>query len=147
MYETTHSIYLVMDLVTGGDLLQELSKKKKYRMSDIKKIMRTFLQILSYVHSKRIMHRDLKPENILLRSEIDEFDIVLADFGLATKIDNSAVLFHHCGTPGFIAPEVLNYSKNLPFYTEKCDIYSVGVIFYILYNSQKKANFFLLAVG
>lgn len=121
-----------MDLVTGGDLLQKLSKNEKYRMTDIKKIMRTFLEILNYIHSRKIMHRDLKPENILLRSENEEFDIVIADFGLSTRLDNSSILFHHCGTPGFIAPEVLNYSKNFPFYNEKCDIYSVGVIFYIL---------------
>ena len=132
VYETEHSIYLIMDLITGGDLLQKLNKKEKYQINDIKKIMSLFLEILHYIHNIGIMHRDLKPENILLRSENDVFDIVIADFGLATKIENSSVLFHHFGTPGFIAPEVLNYSKSFPFYNEKCDIYSLGIIFYIL---------------
>ncbi len=102
-------------------------------MQDIKKIMKTFLEVLSFIHFHKIIHRDLKPENILLRSDNDDYDIVLADFGLATYLDQNSILFHHCGTPGFIAPEVLNYSKDYPFYNEKCDIYSAGIIFYILY--------------
>ena len=134
VYETTHSIYLVLDLITGGDLLQKLIKNEKFQMENIKKIMKTFLEILKYIHCFHIIHRDLKPENILIKKSENpnEFDIILADFGLATFLDDNSVLFHHCGTPGFIAPEVLNYSKSRPFYNEKCDIYSAGIIFYIL---------------
>lgn len=126
-----------MDLITGGDLLQKLMKNEKYHMDDIKKIMKTFLEILTYMHNNSIMHRDLKPENILIRNDEENsgsFDIILADFGLATftYLQNEDILFHHCGTPGFIAPEILNYSKTTPIYNEKCDIYSAGIIFYIL---------------
>lgn len=102
-------------------------------MQDIKFIMESFLKVLSYMHCNGVIHRDLKPENILLRNHNqNEFDIVLADFGLATFLDRENILFHHCGTPGFIAPEVLKYSKSFPFYNEKCDIYSAGIIFFIL---------------
>lgn len=133
IYESEHSIYLILDLVQGGDLLQKLKTKEQYQMQDIKHIMETFLGILNYLHCNRIIHRDLKPENILLKNHNqNDFDIVLADFGLATFMDQDNILFHHCGTPGFIAPEVLNYSKSLPFYNEKCDIYSAGIIFYLL---------------
>lgn len=124
-----------MDLITGGDLLQKLMKNVKYHMNDIKKIMRSLMEILLYIHENHVMHRDLKPENILLRNnDEDPFDLVVADFGLATysNLPVENILFHHCGTPGFIAPEVLNHSKSFPIYNEKCDIYSAGIVFFIL---------------
>ena len=132
VYESVHSIYFVMELITGGELIQNIMKSAQINIYEIKNIMRNFLEILDYLHKNRIIHRDLKPENILLRKEIDISDLVLADFGLATSLDNPNIIFHHCGTPGYIAPEVLNYSKSTPFYNEKCDIFSSGVIFFIL---------------
>lgn len=64
------------------------------------------------MHSLKIVHRDLKPDNILLRNEEDEESIVIADFGLSTfLVDTKEIIFKRCGTPGFVAPEVLNYSE------------------------------------
>ena len=77
------------------------------------------------------MHRDLKPENLLLKTKDNDTDIVLADFGLAHIMD-SKPLFKRCGTPGFVAPEILKYDDCSPFYNEKCDVFSVGVIFYLM---------------
>jgi serine/threonine protein kinase len=77
------------------------------------------------------MHRDLKPENIIFRSKDNDTDIVVIDFGLAME-ENQPVVMKRCGTPGFIAPEIINFRKGLPFYDKKCDVYSLGIIFYIL---------------
>ncbi len=77
------------------------------------------------------MHRDLKPENLLLKNKYDDSHIVIADFGLATFLDEQ-ILFKRCGTPGFVAPEVLSYNDGDEFYDVKCDVFSAGIIFYIL---------------
>jgi serine/threonine protein kinase len=79
---------------------------------------------LAHIHSKNCLHRDLKPENLLLRTKDSDHDIVIADFGLATFLDGD-ILFKRfkfysnpfrCGTPGFVAPEILLYKDNVPFY-------------------------------
>ena len=77
------------------------------------------------------MHRDLKPENILMRSKND-LKLVIADFGLATKADADEYLYLKCGTPGYVAPEVINLPDNVTHYDTKCDIFSAGAIFYRL---------------
>ena len=72
------------------------------------------------------MHRDLKPENLILKDE-NSFEIVIADFGLAS-FKTGTLLFKRCGTPGYVAPEILDDKE----YDEKVDIFSAGVIYYIL---------------
>lgn len=90
------------------------------------------------MHALKIIHRDLKPENILLRDSSDEKSVVIADFGLATSIANpKEVLFKRCGTPGFASPEILLYDNKSPFYNEKCDVFSIGVIFYLLLSGKQ----------
>jgi len=76
------------------------------------------------------MHRDLKPENILLRSDGD-FDCVIADFGLAKKCDED-YMFVRCGTPGYVAPEIVNLKDIKARYKPICDLFSVGVIFHMI---------------
>lgn len=134
VFETKHSIYLVIEMLEGGELIKRIKEKNKLRHKDIAKLMKNLLSALEHIHSKGIMHRDLKPENILLRKKNDMFDIVIADFGLASeiKIPTSQIFFKRCGTPGFVAPEILSYKEGESFYDEKCDIFSSGVIFYIL---------------
>lgn len=77
------------------------------------------------------MHRDLKPENILLRKKIT-LECVIADFGLAEFTDTDIYLFTRCGTPGFVAPEVINIKDMKAKYQPICDIFSLGLIFYML---------------
>ena len=77
------------------------------------------------------MHRDLKPENIILRDEND-FDCVIADFGLATHCEEKEYLFVRCGTPGYVAPEIVNLKDLKAKYDPICDLFSVGVIFHML---------------
>lgn len=89
------------------------------------------LSALSHLHSKHIVHRDLKPENLLLKTYDNSHDIVLADFGLAASLKEE-LLFKRCGTPGFVAPEILDFNEGMELYDEKCDVFSAGVIFYLL---------------
>lgn len=140
VYETKHSIYLVLEVITGGELIKKIKEKAIYNEIDIARIMKNFLLALEHIHEQGTMHRDLKPENLLLRNEGDYFDIVIADFGLAAfkSEENSKILFKRCGTPGFVAPEVLLYKDGQEgFYDEKCDVFSAGVIFYLLLTGRK----------
>ena len=137
VFETEHSIYLVVDLLCGGELVSRIqSNKKPPTYLDIVMLSKNLLEALQHLHSKGIMHRDIKPENLLLRDESNIYDIVLADFGLAAKIHQpeEEILFKRCGTPGFVAPEVLSFKegKGQPFYNEKCDIFSMGALLYLL---------------
>jgi len=94
-------------------------------------VMKGILEGLEVMHSQNIMHRDLKPENILLRKDGD-YDCVIADFGLAESALNDPYLFVRCGTPGYVAPEVVNLKDLKAKYDPICDLFSVGVIFHIL---------------
>lgn len=135
VYESKNSIYLILDLLKGGELIQTLKKEKTLLNElDRAKIMRSLLLGLAHIHKKGVMHRDLKPENLMLRDPNCITDIVIVDFGLASmiNIDPKNMLFKKCGTPGFVAPEVFECNDNTTTYTEKCDIFSAGVIFYIL---------------
>jgi len=77
------------------------------------------------------MHRDIKPDNIIMRSKTDNTEIVLVDFGLATYDYVEEYIFKRCGTPGFVAPEVINgSSEGIVKYSNKCDIFSIGALFY-----------------
>lgn len=83
------------------------------------------------MHARRVMHRDLKPENILLRKEGD-FDCVIADFGLSTWADEPEYLFVRCGTPGYVAPEIVNLKDLKAKCDPICDVFSLGIIFHIM---------------
>lgn len=93
VYETTNSIYFVVDLLEGGELLNKIRAKPHLSELDIQTMMRHLCSALAHIHEKNIMHRDLKPENLLLKSKSSNFDIVIADFGLATLVDDPNILF------------------------------------------------------
>lgn len=93
--------------------------------------MKQILIGLEALHNKNIMHRDLKPDNILIRNK-ESLNLVIADFGLSTKADASKYLYLKCGTPGFVAPEIVNLVEGQTHYSTKCDIFSAGAIFYKL---------------
>ena len=92
--------------------------------------MKNILEAISYVHSKGIIHRDLKPENLILKSKDNDYDVKIADFGLASFIKDGEKLNLPCGSPGYVGPEVLDSSFG--GYDTKADIFSIGVILYVL---------------
>lgn len=133
VYETETSIYLILELLEGGELFQRIPFMNNYENTDIKTLMKNILSALAHMHEKGVMHRDIKPDNILLESAKNDYDIRIADFGLATLVNDTNILYKRCGTPGFIAPEIISYKEGSEMYNEKCDIFSAGLIFYILY--------------
>ncbi|CAD8073381.1 unnamed protein product [Paramecium sonneborni] len=134
-YETQNSIYFILDILKGGELLTRV-KQSPLSAPNLQKLMYNLMKALCHLHSKKCMHRDLKPENLLLKEKDNDTDIVIADFGLASFL-NEDILFKRCGTPGFVAPEILLYKEGDPFYDEKCDVFSAGVIFYVLLTGKQ----------
>ncbi|CAD8149910.1 unnamed protein product [Paramecium octaurelia] len=135
VYETQNSIYFILDILKGGELLSRV-KSQPLTAPNLQKLMYNLMKALCHLHSKKCIHRDLKPENLLLKEKDNDTDVVIADFGLASFL-NEDILFKRCGTPGFVAPEILIYKEGDPFYDEKCDVFSAGVIFYILLTGRQ----------
>lgn len=99
----------MVDLLNGGELLHRIREKGSISENELRLLIRNLVLALEHLHSRNVMHRDLKPENLLLKSKSSDSDIIVADFGLATRTDIDDILFKRCGTPGFVAPEVLLY--------------------------------------
>jgi len=129
------AVYLVMELLQGGDLFDRIVRKGRYSELECRRVMRRMLAALHYLHEERdIVHRDLKPENILCVSKSDDITIKLTDFGLAKSITEDG-LKTFCGTPQYFAPEVLSRRTSVDGtgrYGKEADVWSLGVILYIL---------------
>lgn len=125
-FEEIKRLYIVMEFCKGGELFAEIVKRKYLSEIHAAHIMQQLFGTLEYLHSKKIAHRDLKPENILLEEKHDVMNIKIIDFG-AAAISDGQPLTEVVGTIFYIAPEVL-----LGNYTHLCDMWSSGVILYIL---------------
>ena len=139
IHESKNSIYLVLELLEGGELLNYISVQNKLSLRDCHRILHCILSALVYMNDKKIMHRDLKPDNMILKKKeaLSQCTLKLVDFGLATQYDIDEYLYKRCGTPGFVAPEVINAPSNKNIhYDPKCDVFSAGVIFYILLTEK-----------
>jgi len=128
MIEADNKLYFVMELVTGGELFDRIVDKGSYSEDDAKILVRKIVNAIDYLHKQDIAHRDLKPENLLVKSIEDDTEIKIADFGLSKIIDKDKMMQTACGTPGYVAPEVLNAEG----YDREVDMWSIGVITYIL---------------
>ncbi|XP_040912992.1 calcium/calmodulin-dependent protein kinase IGb [Toxotes jaculatrix] len=126
-YESQTHYYLVMELVTGGELFDRILDRGVYSEKDASAVIQQVLQAVSYLHQNGIVHRDLKPENILYYSQDENSKIMISDFGLSKMVDND-IMSTACGTPGYVAPEVLAQKP----YSKAVDCWSIGVITYIL---------------
>lgn len=131
---------LVMELVEGGDLFDRIVSLGSYSATDARRLMRRVFAAVDYLHSKNIMHRDLKPENILLTSQNSHYTCKLTDFGLAKiGINGNDSFKTFCGTPQYFAPEVLQRRFTIfhtGSYTKQADVWSLGVILYIVLTGQ-----------
>ena len=134
VYETDNSLYMVLELLKGGNLVDYLKQHGKFTEKEAAIFIRAILKGVHHCHERGVMHRDLKPENILFRTNevMSEENICIADFGLATFLEVDEYLFSRCGTPGFVAPEVVNLKDTKVKYNPICDEFSVGIIFHIL---------------
>jgi len=129
IYDEPKKMHLVMELVTGGELFDRIVSAGSYTEADAANTIKTLCSALAYLHEKDIVHRDLKPENILYESPADDAQIKVADFGLARIVSNKDMMKTACGTPGYVAPEIL---KNQGYNSGAVDLWSAGVILYIL---------------
>lgn len=132
VHETDNTIYMIMDFLEGGQLLEIFRGNKKITEGEIIKIFVKILNGISYLHENNIMHRDIKPENILFNFTSENKEPVIVDLGLATSEDEQEYLYPRCGTPGYVAPEIINIKSHKSKYTNACDIFSAGIIFHLL---------------
>ncbi|XP_047737094.1 calcium/calmodulin-dependent protein kinase type 1 isoform X3 [Hyalella azteca] len=142
-FEDKLKVYLVMELVTGGELFDRIVEKGSYTEKDAADLIRQVLEAVDYMHEQGVVHRDLKPENLLYYSQDEESKIMISDFGLS-KLEDSGIMATACGTPGYVAPEVLAQKP----YGKAVDVWSIGVIAYILlcgyppFYDENDANLF-----
>ncbi|XP_067913811.1 calcium/calmodulin-dependent protein kinase type 1D-like [Heterodontus francisci] len=127
IYESPTHFYLVMQLMLGGELFDRILERGVYTEKDASILIRQILDAVKYLHDNGVVHRDLKPENLLYYSSDENSKIMISDFGLSKMLDKG-VMSTACGTPGYVAPEVLHQKP----YDKAVDCWSIGVIAYIL---------------
>ncbi|XP_072276778.1 calcium/calmodulin-dependent protein kinase type 1 isoform X2 [Pyxicephalus adspersus] len=128
IYESRSHLYLIMQLVSGGELFDRIVEKGFYTEKDASQLIKQILDAVKYLHDMGIVHRDLKPENLLYYSLDEDSKIMISDFGLSKIEGSGSVMSTACGTPGYVAPEVLAQKP----YSKAVDCWSIGVIAYIL---------------
>lgn len=129
-FEDSRNIYLVMEICEGGELFDRIIDKGQFSETEARVIFTQMIQAINYCHSNGIAHRDLKPENFLFLTKAEDSPIKVIDFGLSKHFDEKgghSAMTTRAGTPYYISPEVLSGN-----YDESCDIWSSGVILYIL---------------
>jgi len=132
-----------LEYLKGGEVFAKIGEKGNYSEADAAKLMKKLLEAISYCHSKHFIHRDLKLENLILmyefkyinniilkyRDDKSDIDFKIIDFGLANKLEENQLEIRRCGSPGYVAPEILirrGHSFN-------ADVFSCGVILFYLY--------------
>ena len=149
VYRIPNQMFIVLEYLRGGELLKAICQRKRYTEDDARALLRPILEGVRYLHSRDVIHRDIKPENLILSDKSLGSQIKIVDFGFACLVDRSdeAGFFRRhsfssgsgksssdknssylCGTPGYLAPEVIECKQ----YGTACDMWSVGVVVYIL---------------
>jgi calcium-dependent protein kinase len=132
VYESDNSVYVVLELLPGKTLHQAI-QDRAFSRGEVRRLVGGVLRGLRHLHASRIMHRDLKPENIMLRE--GSLEPVLVDFGLAARADLAEYLFFRCGTPGYVAPEIMALSQSAHV-EPVCDVFSLGAVFHLLLSGK-----------
>jgi len=129
VFDEPQEMLLVLEYIDGGELFDRIVAKTYYNEKEARDLVSLLLRTVEHCHDKNIVHRDLKPENLLLVSKAQDSDIKLADFGFAARVKpGEESLTTACGTPGYVAPEILNKAPH----GKPADMWSIGVIMYIL---------------
>ena len=144
VFEDQENIYIVLDLLSGGELFQRVVDKRVFTEKDAADILRPIIDAIRYWHDLDVAHRDLKLENILYESKDEDAMIKITDFSLAKIIPDDVFAVTACGTPGYVAPEILEGQG----YGKEVDYWSIGVILYTLlcglppFNEEKNSDLF-----
>ncbi|CAD8138347.1 unnamed protein product [Paramecium octaurelia] len=134
VYEDDSNVFFILEYLEGGELHNHIQKNQKFPEKVVAKILATVLDSLDYLQKQNVLHRDLKPDNLILRNKGILDDVVITDFGLADIYSSTGnYMFSRCGTPGFVAPEVLQDK----LYDYKIDIFSVGCLMYLLLTHKQ----------
>jgi calcium/calmodulin-dependent protein kinase I len=127
VYIVPECFYIVQVYARGGDVFDRLAKRVSYTEKDARDLGVILLEIMREMHKRKVAHRDMKPENLLLKSNMNDTSILLADFGFAKYVPEEG-LKTRCGTPAFVAPEILVGQ----YYNTQVDMWSVGCLIYML---------------
>lgn len=130
-YMNDEEVHLLMERQEGGELFDTIVSSGGMTEQRAARIMVQLLSALGYLHAQRIVHRDLKPENVLFSTK-DQDDVVIIDFGFATKCEEGMLMQRRCGTLHYAAPEVISGCA----YSEKVDMWSLGAIAYAMMTSR-----------
>ena len=129
VFEDERHWCLVMELMQGGELFDQILENDHFSEIEAREATKAMVDAIEYCHDKGICHRDIKPENLLLRSKEEGItSLKVADFGLARLLEEDSLASTTCGTPGYVAPEVLMQKP----YGKACDYWSIGVVTFIL---------------
>lgn len=144
VFDDESYMYIVLELMTGGELFDRIVEKESYSEKEAADTIRPIVDAIRYCHENGIIHRDLKPENLLYETKEESSVIKISDFGLARFLPTNAFATTACGTPGYVAPEILKGKG----YGASVDVWSIGITLYILlcgfppfYNEDNAALF------
>lgn len=144
VFEDQEHIYIVLDLLSGGELFQRVVDKRVFTEKDASDILRPIIDAIRYCHDLDVAHRDLKLENILYENNEEDAMVKITDFSLAKIIPDDVFAITACGTPGYVAPEILEGGG----YGKEVDYWSIGVILYTLlcglppFNEEQNSELF-----
>ncbi|CAH2096256.1 unnamed protein product [Euphydryas editha] len=130
VFDSLEAVYIVLELMQGGELFDRISKLGRLPERLTKLLFRQMVLAVKYLHSQGITHRDLKPENVLLESKDEETLVKITDFGLSKFVGEDSFMKTMCGTPLYLAPEVLR-ANGLNSYGPEVDVWSLGVILFV----------------
>ena len=134
VFEDPETIFMVLERMRGGDLIDRVIEKQHYSEAEARLVARKVLLGLEHCHSRRVAIRNIKAESLLIADEGSYVDVKISDFSFAKKVSFPNGLSTQCGTEGYVAPEVL---QNRPAYDVQCDMWSLGVVMYILLGGYR----------